>query len=54
MSGAFFGSFELTPCVCHRNRYARLAGQQAGGATVKAGTAAKKEVYIALQALYEQ
>ena len=35
--------------VSHRNRYARLAGQQAGGAAVKAGTAAKKEVYIALQ-----
>ena len=35
--------------VSHRNRYARLAGHQAGGAAVKAGTAAKKEVYIALQ-----
>ena len=38
--------------VSYRNRYARLAGQQAGGAAVKAGIAAKTEVYIALQVVF--
>ena len=40
-------------CMSYRNRYARLAGQQAGGAAVKAGIAAKKEAYIALQVVLQ-
>ncbi len=32
-----------------RNRYARLAGQQAGGSAVKLGVSAKRQAYIALQ-----
>ena len=49
MTATLFGSIGIMLSVSHRNRYARLAGQQAGGAAVKAGAAAKKEVYIALQ-----